>query len=144
MIFDDYGATIIQSSKFNAISKHTKIFNLCDLTDSISVKLPDDFPRCAELTDLFDFDNNKSLDFEEFVTRLEQQPWIDIKTNSLDLANGQHIYKLTFERPDDSMTCSCWFSYIIQNANEEKPYIYMKREIPTNSEDADNEDISQG
>lgn len=135
MIFDDYGATVVQACKLNALSKFTQIINIYDITDVLNIKLPNDFPRDSELVDIFDFDRATSLNFTDNVIREEHQPWIDINKSILDMSNGQHIYRLTFQRQLDNTTCICWFSYIVQNANEEKPYIYMKR-------DTDNTDDS--
>lgn len=142
MMHSEYGTSVIIASRFNQLSKYTKVFNIQDVGNIISVKLPSDFPRDVELTNVVEFATNSSIDFEEHVTRMERQPWIDIQANSLNMTNGQHIYGLVFQDPITGMPLTCWFSYIIQDADAVKPYIYMKREKPDTQESVES-DISE-
>lgn len=115
----------IQSSKMQDLYLHTEVFNLAEIPDVICVKLPDRLPRDMDLSGIFDLNTNKDVEYAEHVTRDEHRPWIDIDKDILDLAVGQHVYRLTFSKVDVKLTATCWFSYIIQDTFVEKPYIYM-------------------
>ena len=117
----------IQSTKMQNLASNTEVFNLAEVPDIICVKMPDGMPRDMELSGIYDLNANKSLDYEQYVTRDEHKPWIDIRTTLLDLSVGQHVYKLSFTKLGIDLPAICWFSYIIQDNHLDKPYIYMDR-----------------
>lgn len=61
------------------------------------------------------------------------RPWLKLKTSSLDLSPGHHIYRLWFVDSYSHDTVSLYFSYILQDDNTDKPYIYMDRDNSENS-----------
>ncbi len=79
------------------------------------------------LTEIYNLNASESLDYSDYVTRDENRPWIDIQSSILDVTAGQHTYRMTFNRLGEKLSATCWFSYIIQDNNPEKPYIYMDR-----------------
>lgn len=115
----------IQSSKLHELSLHTDVFNLAEIPEIICVKLPDSMPRDMDLSGIYDLNSNKELEYADYVTRDEHRPWIDIRSELLDLSSGQHTYRLTFSKLGIKLTAQCWFSYIIQDNFVDKPYIYM-------------------
>jgi hypothetical protein len=80
-----------------------------------------------ELTEIYNLNSSEEVDFTDFVTRDENRPWIDIQSSILDTAAGQHTYRMAFAKEGVKLTATCWFSYIIQDNNPEKRYIYMDR-----------------
>ena len=128
MLQDNIFTTVIQAAQLSQMPLYTKIYNSKDFSETVCVKLPPEMPRDMDLTEIYDLNASKDLDFADFVTRDEQRPWIDIQISILDLTVGQHIYRMTFNKPDVKLKATCWFSYIIQDNNPEKPYIYMKRD----------------
>ena len=128
MIQDNIFTTVIQSSQLSDIPLHTKIYNSKDFSDVVCVKLPPQMPRDMDLIDIYNLNTSEELDFIDFVTRDENKPWIDIQSSILDVTAGQHVYRMTFGKEDCKLNATCWFSYIIQDNNPEKPYIYMKRD----------------
>lgn len=54
--------------------------------------------------------------------------WIDVNPGHLDMTPGTHIYGITLVHTTCTEICRLYFTYIIQDDNPEKPYIYMKRE----------------
>lgn len=133
--------TIIQSCSLDNISYNTKVFNIANLSDIICVKLPQDLPRNVELVEVYCLDDNKKVDFEDYVRHLPYRPWVDIKQSLLNTSIGQHTYRLVFTINDHMLTASCWFSYIIQDNNPDKPYIYMKRDSGGGSGDDSSEEV---
>jgi hypothetical protein len=120
--------TIIQSCHMQNLSSNTNVFNIQNFADTVCVKLPNDFPRNFELVGVYNLESNKSIEFEDYVEQLPYKPWVDIKKTVLSTEIGQHTYRLDFMQPGYTIGASCWFSYIIQNNDPKKPYIYMNRE----------------
>ena len=122
--------TIIQSSHMMDLSRHSHVFNLHNFADIVCVKLPDDFPRDFEMVGLYNLETDKDIDFEDYVEQIMYRPWVDFKKSVLDTSIGQHVYRMDFMKAGFNIGASCWFSYIIQDNNPEKPYVYMNREDP--------------
>ncbi len=120
--------TAIQSSHMSDLMRYTNVFNIQELSEVFCIKLPDDFPRHLNLTEIYYLNDDVVLDFEDFVSRNEHHPWIDISKSILDTGIGRHIYRLSFKEPGSIFSISCWFGYIIQDNHPETPYIYMHRE----------------
>ena len=127
MLQDNIFTTVIQSSKLSDLPLHTVMYNNKDFSDIVCVKLPPQMPRDMQLVEIYNLNSSEDLDFMDFVTRDENKPWIDIQSSILDTTVGQHTYRMTFENLGCKLKATCWFSYIIQDNNPEKPYIYMKR-----------------
>ena len=128
MIQDNIFTTVIQASLISKLPSHTAVYNAKDINDIICVKFPLMVPRDYQLASIYDLNSDKELDFDDFVTRDENRPWIDINSSILDLTPGQHVYRMILSKPDSRLTATCWFSYIIQDNFPETPYIYMKRD----------------
>ena len=127
MIQDNIFTTVIQSSQLSEMPLNTKIYNSKDSSEIVCVKLPPQMPRDMELTEIYNLNASEDVDFADKTTRDEHRPWIDIDSTILDLTAGQHVYRMTFRNPWRKLGATCWFSYIIQDNNPEKPYIYMDR-----------------
>ena len=127
--------TIIQSSHMMDLSRHSHVFNIRNFADTICVKLPDDFPRDFEMVGLYNLETDKDIDFEDYVEQIIYKPWVDFKKSVLDTSIGQHTYRMDFLKKGFNIGATCWFSYIIQDNNPEKPYVYMKRDDSEDSSD---------
>lgn len=120
--------TIIQSCHMTDLNKHTDVFNISNFADVVCVKLPNDFPRDFELTGMYNLEDDKELDYSDYVIFHKYRPWVDVSKSILNTDIGQHIYRLDFTHPDTYIGATCWFSYIIQDNHPDQPYIYMKRD----------------
>ena len=128
MIQDNIFTTVIQSCKLDQLPLNTVIYNSKDYSEVVCVKLPPQMPRDMDLIGLYNLHASEEVDFTDYVTREEHKPWVDIQSSILDLTAGQHVYRMTFAKEDCKLKATCWFSYIIQDNNPEKEYIYMKRD----------------
>lgn len=128
MLQDNVFTTVIQSCQLSDLPLHTRIYNSKDFDDIVCVKLPPQMPRDMDLTEIYNLNASEDVDFADKTTRDEHRPWIDISSDILDLTAGQHTYRMTFQKPDCKLKATCWFCYIIQENNPEKPYIYMTRD----------------
>lgn len=127
--------TVIQSCHMEGLSSNTNVFNIQNFANTICVKLPDNFPRDFELIGMYNLETNSGVDFEDYVEHIMYKPWVDIQRSILSTEIGQHTYRLDFMQQGFSMCATCWFSYIIQDNNPEKPYVYMNREDSDSSSD---------
>ena len=127
MLQDNIFTTVIQSCRLPQLPLNTVIYNSKDVSEVICVKLPPEMPRGMELTEIYNLNSSEDVDFADQVTREEHRPWIDIQTSILDTMVGQHTYRMTFSNLGCKLNATCWFSYIIQDNDPEKPYIYMNR-----------------
>lgn len=128
MLQDNIFTTVIQSSQLSKLPLNTVMYNSKDVSEIFCIKLPPEMPRDMELTEIYNLNASEEVDFADKVTRAEHRPWIDIDSAILELTAGQHVYRMTFSKPECKLNATCWFSYIIQDNNPEKPYIYMKRD----------------
>lgn len=128
MLQDNIFTTVIQSSQLSELPLNTKIYNSKDFDEIVCVKLPPQMPRDMDLIEIYNLNASKDVDFADQVARDEHRPWIDISSSILDLGIGQHTYRITFAKENCKLKATCWFSYIIQDNNPEKPYIYMNRD----------------
>ena len=131
MLQDNIFTTVIQASQLSQMPLHTKIYNSKDFSDIVCIKFPPEMPRDMVLSEIYDLYASADIDYNDKVSRDEFKPWIDIDSSILDKTAGQHVYRLTFVKENCKLKATCWFSYIIQDNNPEKPYIYMKRDEDT-------------
>lgn len=127
MLQDNIFTTVIQSCRLPQLPLNTVIYNSKDVSEIICIKLPPEMPRDMNLAEIYNLNSSEDVDFTDYVTRNEYRPWVDIQSSILDLTAGQHVYRMTFAKTDCKLKATCWFSYIIQDNNPEKPYIYMDR-----------------
>ena len=128
MLQDNIFTTVIQSSTLSKMPLYTVMYNNKDISEIVCVKLPPEMPRDMDLIEIYNLNASEDIDFTDKTTREEHKPWIDIDSSILDLTAGQHVYRMTFAKPDCKLKATCWFCYIVQDNNPEKPYIYMKRD----------------
>ena len=53
-------------------------------------------------------------------------PWVDVPWKSMDRTAGYHLYKLSFMNKHVNSYVTFYFSYIIQDNNVHKSFLYMK------------------
>lgn len=128
MLQDNIFTTVIQSCQLSQLPLNTVIYNAKDVSEIICVKLPPEMPRGMDLSEIYNLNASEEVDYIDQVTRDEHKPWIDISSSILDITAGQHTYRMTFQGSGFRLKATCWFSYIIQDNNPDKPYIYMNRD----------------
>ena len=65
------------------------------------------------------------LDYYDFIQRNCRRPWIRIDSCILDTSIGQHTYRFQFINRETDDVYSLYLSYIIQDDNPDRPYVYM-------------------
>ena len=118
----------IEACTYQDLPKHTVVINILNLEYYLWVHIP----RFAKDCNLFQVDEimpntGELLKFQYFMHQEYKKPWIRITSKILNTEIGQHIYRLHFVHEFTKDVISLYFSYIIQNDDPCKPYIYMNR-----------------
>ena len=118
----------LEACNYQDLPKNTLVINKLNLEYFLWVHIP----RFANDFELFQVDeimpnNGELIKFRYFMKREYKKPWIRITSKILNTEVGQHIYRLHFVHEFTKDVISLYFSYIIQDDNPCKPYIYMNR-----------------
>ena len=121
---------VLELSPINQVYDHVPVINKDSFEYFIYLHIPSEIARSSVLFDVKDITSSPdtSVDYEKFFIRDCMKPWIRVESRILDLTSGQHTYKLQFINKHTDDTFSLYFSYIVQDDNVDKPYIYMNRE----------------
>lgn len=120
------GVYKLTACSYEEISQHTILFNLNQVEYWTWIQLPKGVLHDYELYEVNEFyPNNGEADWLHLVVRENCRPWLKICRDMLNLSIGKHIYQLKFVNRYTNDTVTYYFSYIIQNDNPERPYIYM-------------------
>ena len=116
----------ITACPYDELNKHTKVLNVDTIEHFVHIYLPPDMTRNLMLYEV----SKKSPDSFEVhdICRYffrENACWLRVKSEVFSREPGQHIYKLVFIDCGTRETTSLYFSYIAQNDNPSRPYIYM-------------------
>lgn len=124
----------LEACEYKNRSSSTVVINTKTLSTYMYIHLP---VECVHL-DLFEIsqvtaESSSSEDVEVIgkndIIKYKDHPWVRIKSKLLDWFPGKHVYKLRFEVPHQINTNSVdyYISYVSQEDNPEKPYVYMRR-----------------
>lgn len=121
----EYNVQKIVASRPEDVPKNTIIINKNQLEDVmhvyISPELARDF-KMFEIHELTDF-GLVEISLSDNVKMVRN--WVDIKMSALNVKSGQHSYRISLFNKCEKITLSVYFSYIVQDDNPDKPYVYM-------------------
>lgn len=119
---------IITASIHKNIPAHTPVFNLYQLEYYMWIDVPDESAQCTKLYELNEISptGKTSIPLTENLDHDYNRSLFRLKTDVLNLSSGFHMYEMKFIRNATDEIFSLYFSYIIQQDNPDKPYIYMK------------------
>ena len=111
------------------LPKHTKIINIHDVEYFLWIHIPEELSWDFELFQLDEiiFSGLVEVDFQGLIEREGRRPWFKLNSGLLNKEIGKHIYKMSMVNRKTNDVISLYFSYIIQDDNPDKPYIYMNR-----------------
>ena len=110
---------------------NTTVINKNGIEFYIWLKLPDDTCNQLSLFEVIDFNyasGPKNIDFSTKLFRENHRPWIRLESSMLNLDVGYHIFRFRFVDIDLDDYISFYFSYVVQDDNPDKPYMYMTRD----------------
>ena len=119
----------IESCAFNDLPKHTPLWNSKTVEEHIWVHVHPEITQSAEVCGLqrVEDKNLREVDYTGHMVQEACKPWFCIDKEILSMTPGLHIYKMQFVTTITPLPFSVYFSYIIQEDDPEKPYIYMNR-----------------
>lgn len=119
----------LTACSYNQLPNNTVVINNHQVEFFLWIELPHESSAYIELFQIDEISSGSNeLNYHKFLHRAYRRPWIRLNSGILNLEIGQHIYKMSFidTRTDDVL--SLYFSYILQNDNPDKPYVYMDRD----------------
>lgn len=120
---------IAKSCDYKKLNEHCQVFNNNELDEYLNIRLPHEmYGYC--LYDILDVSSSpvKTVSFDG-VTFDGVHPWVDVPWKNLSRICGKHTYKLSFMDTCNNRYLTTYVSYIIQDDNPYKPYIYMNRYV---------------
>lgn len=126
---NDIPVQVLEACVYRDVNLHTPVINLHTLEYDTWVHLPS-YARGCRLFQIDEFlpDGGEVIDFSSVEQELGK-PWIRITYGLLNISEGQHVYRLHFIDRNDAVF-SLYVSYIIQNDDPDKPYVYMGKPAP--------------
>ena len=122
----------LDACPYREIGKHTPVLNHDEIPYHLFVMLNPEMTRDCTMYEVHELDKEDSpIIFPDTFMRVSPT-WIRVITDHLNKKVGQHIYRMAFVDKITTDTFFLYFSYIIQDDNPNKPYIYMNREKPNN------------
>lgn len=133
---------LLKSCEYKKLNEHCIVVNINEVDEYLSVRLPFNM-HGFKLYDILDVSSSpvKTVSFEN-VKYDEFHPWVDIPWKNLSKLSGKHVYKLSFMDSLKNRYFTTYVSYIIQDDDPHKPYVYMNS--LHNPEDAEKQGIYLG
>lgn len=126
---------ILNSNEYEKVVNDCPVINLHILEDVFNVRIPYNVTG-YRLYDLLEVSCSpmQTISFEGVMFD-GLHPWVDIPTENLNRINGKHVYKLSFMNERTNNYINVYISYIIQDDNPQKDYIYMSNRYTEDDED---------
>lgn len=117
---------ILPLCKYIDVYQDVRILNTNQIEYFMYLKIPNSLSINSRLLDITNLDSGKVLNHCNLIYRDINKPWIRIESRLLDRSIGQHTYRLSFIHSNGIQddVFSLYFTYIIQDDNPTKPYIY--------------------
>lgn len=124
----EFTSTILCGETYNDAVAQFKVLSIFEVSDTVHIHIPEDVSTRGELFAISELlPDTHDMDFpQEGIVRVPDKPWVDISKSVLDVTSGSHLYRLSFIDIYTNDIFFVYFSYIIQDKDVEKPYIYMK------------------
>lgn len=121
----EYNVQKIIASRPADVVKNTIILNKDQLEDIMHVYISPEIARDFKMFEIHELTDSGlvELDIPENVKMMRN--WVDINMSALNQKSGQHSYRISLFNKSANTVVSLYFSYIIQDDNPDKPYVYM-------------------
>lgn len=123
----DYPVMEIVASDGTDVPSNLKIFNTYEVSNILHVYITPDTFRDFSLYEMHELSSSGLVEVEIPGNIQMNRNWIDIQTTCLNLGIGQHSYRISLFNPTTHDVVYQYFSYIIQNDNPDKSYVYMDK-----------------
>ena len=125
-------SNVLESGSWDHLSVNLQVYDIANLDTILWIHIPNDLSLSHQITDIAQKVGSKyeSIDLTDGVDRTGQYPWVSIDCDKLDMNVGQHIYRITLINTVSLNKIYLYFTYIVQDDDPEKPYIYMENGNP--------------
>ena len=112
---------------YSAMSANCVIYNKQTLTDDLWVELPSSAKQfsIAGVYQIQPDPQNCQVSVPIYSIK-HKNIWLRIPSALVDTSAGQKIYRIEFKHKCSLENMSLYFSYIVQDDNPAKPYVYMR------------------
>ena len=123
--------------QYGKISKYCQVVSSVEMEGSVCVRLPFNMSgyRLYDILNVseapFKTVSFQGVKFDGF------HPWVDLPWDSLDKSSGFHVYKLSFMNECNNKFLTTYVSYLAQDTNANKPYLY----VPTRYNESDEDKV---
>ena len=124
----------LTTCRYKDLAKHSKVINIGEMDYYLWAYLNPEDVRDAYLLYGCELSDDPTTTYPD-TFKWVSTSWIQVKVDDLNRHVGLHIYKLAFVNKITNDEFSLYFNYIIQRSDEEKPYLYMKRDEQEEKED---------
>lgn len=106
------------------------VLNTAQLQSKVYIMIPSPEFYTVTLIGLSEIVNGSEVpvDYEEHLYRDGGRPWLIADSEIFNVTAGQHMYRFKFIDNRINAETDLYLTYIIQDDNPDKPYIYMNRE----------------
>ena len=126
---------IIEACTYKERASATVVINTKTLPDYMYIHLPVECTHLdmIKMTEITNQSDESSEDAEAFrkddIIKYPDHPWARINSKVFNWLPGKHMYKLSFTVPSilSKNVTNYYISYISQEDNPEKDYVYMRR-----------------
>lgn len=121
--------------QYGKLSKFCAVVSSVEMEGYVNVKLPFNLSG-YRLYDVLDVSEApfKTVSFDGIKYDCVH-PWIDVPWDNLNKTSGLHVYKLSFMHKCNNKFFTTYISYLAQDSNAEKPYLYVKDRYNESDED---------
>jgi len=124
----NYPVCRIDACSHDQLSKHTPVLNKATIDYFIWIYLDPELCRDLHIFQVEDITaESVELPVTGFIERTSSC-WLKITSSILDQSPGQHVCKISMVNRITHDVVNQYFSYIIQDDNPDKPYVYMNVE----------------
>ena len=114
----------LEAVPYKDLSSVTKILNYKTTEYYMWIHLPSEFNTDWTLYEVHELEDNREIYYNLFY-RENCKPWVRFIFEALNKRPGKHIYRLHLVNKKTDDVVSLYFSYVIQDDNPAKPYVYM-------------------
>lgn len=122
---------IVKAVSYDDLSSNRRVINKSCISKILHVELPTEIVSHGYILDEIScIDDSSSIEYlntQSLGKPVLNHPWIDIGIGNINIDSGAHTYRIQFLNSKDNDIIFLYFSYIVQDDNPDKPYIYMNR-----------------
>lgn len=123
----EYPVFRLHACKYQDLNKNTPVFNINTFEYFLYVYLE---PELSTNFQIFQVE-----ELGDCVTGIplkcnisKERNWVKILSSVLNQKPGQHVYKISLVGGSNNDVIALYFSYIVQDDNPDKSYVYMKNQ----------------